>query len=135
LRESIYIFCTLEIFAMMGNMSTITSIHARNSRLTRKSTVEVEFTLNMDLMGAMVPSGAYRHPRGSRDGDKKRYGGKGVLNAVANANVEIFNAPKAKKLPRALDDMLIALDGTPNKSRLGANAILGVLHRMRQATE
>lgn len=114
-------------------MSTITSIHAREILDSRGNpTVEVELTLNDGSYGrAMVPSGASTGIHEAvelRDGDKKRYGGKGVLNAVANANVEIFNALQGKEIAdqRALDDMLIALDGTPNKSRLGANAILGV---------
>ena len=62
-----------------------------------------------------------------RDGDKSRYLGKGVKKAVANINGEIASAIKGKEFTqRALDEAMIALDGTPTKSRLGANAILGV---------
>lgn len=114
-------------------MSTITSIHAREILDSRGNpTVEVELILNDGSYGcAMVPSGASTGIHEAvelRDGDKKRYGGKGVLNAVKNANVEIFNALQGKEIAdqRALDSLLMALDGTPNKSRLGANAILGV---------
>jgi enolase len=79
---------------------------------------------------AAVPSGASTGVREAlelRDGDKKRYGGKGVLKAVANVNGEIARALAGADLDqRALDHKLNELDGTPTKSRLGANAILGV---------
>lgn len=80
---------------------------------------------------AAVPSGASTGEREAtelRDGDPKRYGGKGVLKAVANAEGEIANALRGMDATdqRALDEAMIALDGTSNKSRLGANAILGV---------
>src|SRR3972149_8643730 len=95
-------------------------------------TVEVEVTLADGSWGrAAVPSGASTGVHEAlelRDGDKKRYLGKGVSKAVANVN-----GPIAAKLigfdasqQRALDDLLLELDGTPNKSKLGANAILGV---------
>ncbi|MGH6980124.1 MAG: phosphopyruvate hydratase, partial [Stellaceae bacterium] len=80
---------------------------------------------------AAVPSGASTGEHEAvelRDGDKKRYGGKGVLNAVAAVNGEIYDAIGGMDAAdqRGLDNAMIALDGTPNKSRLGANAILGV---------
>ena len=79
---------------------------------------------------AAVPSGASTGSREAlelRDGDKSRYGGKGVRTAVANVNDEIAKALVGKPPDlRAIDGALIALDGTPNKGRLGANAILGV---------
>jgi enolase len=94
-------------------------------------TVEVDVTLDSGVMGrAAVPSGASTGVREAlelRDGDKKRYGGKGVTRAVANVNGEIAAALKGKAADqRAIDGQMIALDGTPNKGRLGANALLGV---------
>ena len=94
-------------------------------------TVEVEVTLDGGTRGrAGVPSGASTGEREAlelRDGDKSRYLGKGVRKAVANVNGEIASAIKGKELSqRQLDEAMIALDGTPTKSRLGANAILGV---------
>jgi len=95
-------------------------------------TVEVEVILDSGFGGrSSVPSGASTGEHEAvelRDGDKKRYSGKGVLKAVKNVN-EII-APKLKGRDvtdqAGLDDFLIKLDGTPNKSKLGANAILGV---------
>ncbi|HTC19424.1 MAG TPA: phosphopyruvate hydratase [bacterium] len=95
-------------------------------------TVEVDVILEDGTLGrAAVPSGASTGEYEAvelRDGDKKRYGGKGVLKAVANVNGKI--APKIKTMDstdqRALDSFLCDLDGTPNKAKLGANAILGV---------
>jgi enolase len=95
-------------------------------------TVEVELTLEDGTSAhAMVPSGASTGEREAcelRDGDKKRYGGKGVLKAVENVNNKI--APeiidKCFVSQRELDYLMIGLDGTENKSKLGANAILGV---------
>ena len=80
---------------------------------------------------AMVPSGASTGEREAcelRDGDKKRYGGKGVLKAVENVNKIIAKAIIGKEFhnQRELDYLMIELDGTPNKSKLGANAILSV---------
>ena len=80
---------------------------------------------------ARVPSGASTGAREMmelRDGDPKRYRGKGVQRAVANVNTEINEALKGQDVTnqRGLDDCMIDLDGTPDKSRLGANAILGV---------
>ena len=94
-------------------------------------TVEVEVTLDNGARGrAAVPSGASTGEREAlelRDGDKSRYLGKGVRKAVGNVNGEIAAAIKGKDFSqRQLDEALIALDGTPTKSRLGANALLGV---------
>ena len=94
-------------------------------------TVEVEVTLADGARGrAGVPSGASTGEREAlelRDGDKSRYLGKGVQKAVAHVNGEIASAIKGMDLSqRQLDEAMIGLDGTPTKSRLGANAILGV---------
>jgi len=94
-------------------------------------TVEVDVTLAGGAFGrAAVPSGASTGEREAlelRDGDKARYGGKGVRKAVANVNGEIAKAVCGPELDqRGLDAAMIALDGTPTKSRLGANALLGV---------
>jgi enolase len=110
----------------------ITSIHAREILDSRGNpTVEVDVTLDGGAFGrALVPSGASTGVREAlelRDGDKARYGGKGVRKAVANVNGEIATAIAGREFTqRALDEAMIALDGTPAKSRLGANAILGV---------
>lgn len=95
-------------------------------------TVEVNLKLEDGTTSrAMVPSGASTGEREAtelRDGDKKRYGGKGVLKAVENVNTIIAQAIEAKCFnnQRELDYFLIELDGTNNKAKLGANAILGV---------
>jgi enolase len=94
-------------------------------------TIEVEVTLDGGARGrAGVPSGASTGEREAlelRDGDKSRYLGKGVRKAVGHVNGEIAGAIKGKELSqRQLDETMIALDGTPAKSRFGANAILGV---------
>jgi len=95
-------------------------------------TVEVEVLLVDGSWGrAAVPSGASTGEHEAlemRDGDKKRYGGKGVTNAVANVNGVISDALFGRDASeqKAIDAELLALDGTPNKSKLGANAILGV---------
>jgi enolase len=94
-------------------------------------TVEVEVWLENDVMGrAAVPSGASTGVHEAlelRDGDKSRYGGKGVLKAVENVNdkiaEELFGMDALDQV--AIDQAMLALDGTPNKSKLGANAILG----------
>ncbi len=94
-------------------------------------TVEVEVTLDDGTVGrAAVPSGASTgmyEACEKRDGDKSRYGGKGVLTAVENVNGEIAEAMVGLNAldQVSLDKMLIEIDGTPNKTRLGANAILG----------
>ena len=94
-------------------------------------TVEAEVVVEGGARGrAAVPSGASTGEREAlelRDGDPRRYLGKGVRRAVANINGEIATALRNQELTqRALDEALIRLDGTPNKGRLGANAILGV---------
>jgi enolase len=114
-------------------MSTITKIHAREILDSRGNpTLEAEVTLADGSFGrAAVPSGASTGSREAvelRDGDKARYLGKGVKNAVANVNGPIASALAGFDASdqRGLDAKLIALDGTPNKGRLGANALLGV---------
>ena len=95
-------------------------------------TVEVDLTINNKFFGrAIVPSGASTGEREAvelRDGDKSRFKGKGVLKAVDNVNKNIADGIVGKKFEtqKELDKLLINLDGTPNKSKLGANAILGV---------
>jgi enolase 1/2/3 len=111
----------------------IASVQAREILDSRGNpTVEVDVVLADGSRGsAGVPSGASTGSHEShelRDGDPKRYGGKGVLQAVANVNGAIAAAVKGRAASdqEGLDARLIALDGTPNKSRLGANALLGV---------
>ncbi|HEV2982965.1 MAG TPA: phosphopyruvate hydratase [Vicinamibacterales bacterium] len=94
-------------------------------------TVEVDVTLDGGAVGrAAVPSGASTGEREAlelRDGDRSRYAGRGVRKAVANVNGEIAKATSGREFDqRGLDEALIALDGTATKSRLGANALLGV---------
>ncbi|WP_247894925.1 phosphopyruvate hydratase, partial [Azospirillum argentinense] len=110
-----------------------TEIHAREILDSRGNpTVEVDVLLESGAFGrAAVPSGASTGAHEAvelRDGDKSRYGGKGVLKAVESVNGEIFDAIAGLdgSNQRALDLAMIELDGTPNKGRLGANAILGV---------
>lgn len=112
-------------------MATIKSIRAREILDSRGNpTVEVEVGVENGKGVASVPSGASTgiyEALELRDGDKKRYGGKGVLKAVRNVNQTIASAVVGKNLnQRQLDEFLIELDGTKNKTRLGANAILGV---------
>src|SRR5215475_7807970 len=114
-------------------MTAIIDVHAREILDSRGNpTVEVEVTLEDGAFGrAAVPSGASTGAHEAvekRDGDKARYGGKGVLKAVEAVNGEIFDALSGTDAEdqRRIDTLLIGLDGTPNKSRLGANAILGV---------
>lgn len=114
-------------------MSTIVDVYAREVLDSRGNpTVEVEVILEDGTMGrAMVPSGASTGAHEAvelRDGDKKRYNGKGVLNAVDNVNNLIAPEVIGMEVTHQVDiDMLmIDIDGTPNKSKLGANAILGV---------
>ncbi len=113
--------------------TTISRIHAREILDSRGNpTLEAEVTLTDGSFGrAAVPSGASTGSREAvelRDGDKSRYGGKGVKNAVANVNTTIADALKGFDAvdQHGLDAKLIALDGTPNKGKLGANALLGV---------
>ena len=114
-------------------MTEIVDITAREILDSRGNpTVEVDVTLEDGAFGrAAVPSGASTGAHEAverRDGDKGRYGGKGVLGAVDAANGEIFDALSGAEAEdqRRIDRMMIELDGTKNKSRLGANAILGV---------
>jgi enolase len=110
----------------------IARIHAREILDSRGNpTVEVDVALDGGGAGrAAVPSGASTGEREAielRDGDPARYGGKGVRTAVANVNGEIARALAGRDwTQRSLDDAMIALDGTATKSRLGANALLGV---------
>ncbi len=114
----------------MSKIKAVSGLEILDSR--GNPTVEAEVVLESGARGrGAVPSGASTGTREAvelRDGDSKRYGGKGVRNAVANVEGEIrkavvgFDAADQK----ALDEMLIALDGTENKSRLGANALLAV---------
>ena len=117
----------------MAAKAEIAEIKAREILDSRGNpTIEVDVRLSAGALGrAAVPSGASTGVHEAlelRDGDKKRYGGKGVLKAVANVNTVI--APKLKGADAGaqaeLDNTLLALDGTENKSKLGANAILGV---------
>jgi enolase len=114
-------------------MATIASVHAREILDSRGNpTVEVDVRLSDGALGrAAVPSGASTGEHEAvelRDGDRKRYAGKGVLTALVNVNREV--EPEIIGMDAGdqagLDRKLCALDGTPNKERLGANAILGV---------
>lgn len=114
-------------------MTRIKSVHARQILDSRGNpTLEAEVKLASGAFGrAAVPSGASTGAREAielRDGDASRYGGKGVLKAVANVNGEIATTMNNLDVQsqQVLDDLLIKLDGTENKSRLGANALLGV---------
>ena len=114
-------------------MTAIIDIHAREILDSRGNpTVEVEVLLDDGAAGRFaVPSGAStgRHEAHERrDGDAARYGGKGVLAAVEAVNGEIFDALAGFDADEqeAIDRTLVDLDGTPNKARLGANAVLGV---------
>ncbi|MDP9186420.1 MAG: enolase, partial [Verrucomicrobiota bacterium] len=113
--------------------TTIAAVHAREILDSRGNpTVEVDVRLESGVLGrAAVPSGASTGEHEAwelRDGDKKRYGGKGVAKAVANVNEKIAAAIKgwdARDQAR-IDNRLIELDGSANKKNLGANALLGV---------
>jgi enolase len=113
--------------------SSIKSVRAREVLDSRGNpTVEVDVRLENGGLGrAIVPSGASTGEHEAwelRDGDKKRYGGKGVLRAVANVNEKIAPAIRGWDATdqRKIDNRMIEMDGTPNKKNLGANAILGV---------
>lgn len=112
-------------------MKKITALHAREILDSRGNpTVEVEVTLEDGSFGrAAVPSGASTGSHEAvelRDGEK-RYGGKGVLQAVSHVEHELKSALLGKEFDqRSLDEAMIALDGTPNKGRLGANSLLGI---------
>jgi enolase len=113
-------------------MPKITKLHARevlDSRGNPKVEVEVELDTAIRERGT-VPSGASTGEREAvelRDGDAKRFGGKGVLKAVENVNKTIAGAIGGMEVADQglIDQTVIKLDGTPNKGRLGANAILG----------
>jgi enolase len=114
-------------------MPFLKHIYAREVLDSRgRPTVEVEVTTTSGIMGtAIVPSGAStgRHEAVElRDGDASRYGGHGVLKAVNHVRTEIAESLQGQNIidQAGIDAILIELDGTPNKSRLGANAILGV---------
>ncbi|MEQ9607770.1 MAG: phosphopyruvate hydratase, partial [Kiloniellaceae bacterium] len=114
-------------------MTAIIDIQAREILDSRGNpTVEVDVTLESGAFGrAAVPSGASTGAHEAvelRDGDAKRYGGKGVLNAVDAVNHEIFDVLSGLDGEDQvhIDQTLIELDATANKGRLGANAILGV---------
>jgi enolase len=114
-------------------MTKIAHVQAREIMDSRGNpTVEADVVLKSGVRGrAAVPSGASTGTREAvelRDNDAKRYGGKGVLTACAHVNGEIAAAVMGQDArdQRKIDEMLIKLDGTPNKSRLGANAILAV---------
>ena len=114
-------------------MTAITDVHAREVLDSRGNpTVEVDVVLMNGAMGrAAVPSGASTGAHEAverRDGDVARYGGKGVLGAVASVDDEIFPAISGMSAHEQslIDAMLVDLDGTPNKARLGANATLAV---------
>ncbi|WP_447875746.1 phosphopyruvate hydratase [Serratia fonticola] len=111
----------------------IETIHAREILDSRGNpTLEVDVSTQCGTVArASVPSGASTGSREAierRDGDKARFGGKGVLNAIKSVNTEIHNSLKGHDVrdQRGIDNIMIALDGTDNKARLGANAILGV---------
>jgi enolase len=114
-------------------MTAIVHVHARQILDSRGNpTIEADVTLDDGSMGrAAVPSGASTGAHEAvelRDGDQRRWGGKGVEKAVGNVNGEIAKVVIGRDAEdqRGLDEALIALDGTENKARLGANAILGV---------
>ena len=114
-------------------MTAIIDIAAREILDSRGNpTVEVDVTLEDGSMGrAAVPSGASTGAHEAvelRDGDKSRFGGKGVLKAVEAVNRDIFDAISGFEAEDQvkIDETMIELDGTPNKAKLGANAILGV---------
>jgi len=117
----------------MAAGTKISEINAREILDSRGNpTIEVDVRLDGGALGrAAVPSGASTGVHEAlelRDGDKSRFAGKGVLRAVANVNATIAAKLKGADSAdqKAVDEALIALDGTPNKSKLGANAILGV---------
>ncbi len=114
-------------------MPYITSVYAREVLDSRGNpTVECEVTTESGAWGrALVPSGASTGEREAlelRDGDKKRYGGKGTLKAVRNINEKIGPSLLGMDVTEqtAIDELMIAMDGTPTKSKLGANATLAV---------
>jgi enolase len=135
LKEKSCFSCRITIFKKKGGvvMSKIKQIIAREILDSRGNpTVEVDVVLDSGIKGrAAVPSGASTGTREAvelRDGDKKRYLGKGVLKAIENVN-EVITPELIGKNPKKqkeIDSLMIRLDGTENKAKLGANAILGV---------
>ncbi len=121
-------------------MSKISQIHAREILDSRGNpTVEVDLTLEDGSFGrSAVPSGASTGSYEAvelRDGDKSRYSGLGVQTAVKNANTELKDALVGSEFnQKSLDDKMIEIDGTENKGRLGANAILGISLAFAHAT-
>lgn len=122
-------------------MTKIRELHAREVLDSRGNpTIEVEVTLSSGAFGrAMVPSGASTGEHEAvelRDGDAGRYLGKGVLTAISHVRGELRSALMGRDVADqgALDQLLCELDGTPNKERLGANAILGVSLSCARAT-
>src|SRR6188474_1237074 len=120
--------------------TSIREIRAREILDSRGNpTIEVDVHLEGGGFGrAAVPSGASTGEHEAwelRDGDKKRYGGKGVSKAVANVNGKIFSEIKGwdARDQAKIDNRMIELDGTPNKKNLGANALLGVSLAMAHA--
>src|SRR5438067_7144464 len=113
--------------------TSIKTIRAREILDSRGNpTIEVDVRLESGALGrAAVPSGASTGEHEAwelRDGDKQRYGGKGVTKAVANVNGPVASTITGWDVREQskIDEKMIALDGTPNKSNLGANAVLGV---------
>src|SRR5581483_8106383 len=121
-------------------MSAIVDLIGREILDSRGNpTIEVDVVLESGARGrAAVPSGASTGTREAlelRDGDKHRYGGKGVLKAVGHVNDEIAIALDVQEADqRAVDARLLALDGTPNLGRIGANAVLGVSMAVARAS-
>ncbi len=121
-------------------MSKITAIHAREVLDSRGNpTVEVEVFTDKGFGRAIVPSGASTGVHEAielRDGDKARYGGKGVLKAVENVKSALSEGIVGMNSEdqKAIDEKMLALDGTDNKGKLGANAILGVSMACARAT-
>ena len=114
-------------------MSTIIEVHGREILDSRGNpTVEVEVALSNGIIGrAAVPSGASTGEHEAvelRDGDPKRYGGKGVLKAVQHVNETLASRLEGMSVEDQIgvDTLMVEIDGTPNKSKLGANAMLAV---------
>ena len=124
-------------------MPIITDVYAREVLDSRGNpTVEVEVLTESGAFGrALVPSGASTGEHEAvelRDGDKSRYSGKGVTKAVENVNeiiAEIVEGEFSVLDQVSIDKMMIQLDGTPNKGKLGANAILGVSIAVARAAD
>ena len=131
--ENIPLYCQYFYIFKEKKMSAIIDIHAREILDSRGTpTVEAEVVLQSGAFGrAAVPSGASTGAHEAvelRDGDKKRFGGKGVLKAVENVNDKIYDALAGMDAEDQIeiDNAMIELDGTENKGKLGANAILAV---------